>query len=74
MEVYKAEAREIIRRFVERQITHQQCVAALDIALAGVFPRLTVADLATIQAEHDTNYQKIEAELKRRMPLPSLTN
>ena len=70
MEVYKAESQEILRRFVARRITHQECVAALDAALAGVFPRLTVADLAAVQFEVEANHRKVAAELRRRQPPP----
>ena len=35
MEVYKSETKEILRRFVEREIDFPECIAALDAALSG---------------------------------------
>lgn len=64
MEVYKAEAEEILRRFSARRITHQECVAGLDAALAGIFPRLTAADLAAAQFEVEADHQRVAAELR----------
>jgi hypothetical protein len=68
MDVYRAETREILRRFFFRRITHQECVAGLDAALAGVFPRLTVADLPAMQFEVDANHQRVAAEQRLRQP------
>jgi hypothetical protein len=38
MEVYKQETREMIRRFMLRQLSFPNCIAGLDAALAGVLP------------------------------------
>ena len=70
MEVYKAETQEILRRFVTGRIAHQECVAALDAALAGVFLKLTATDLLAVQFEVEANNRKVAAEVMRREPPP----
>jgi hypothetical protein len=38
MEVYKSETREVIGRFLLRQLSFPDCIAALDAALAAYCP------------------------------------
>ena len=39
MEVYRSETKEIVRRFVEREIDFPECIAALDAALSGLLAK-----------------------------------
>jgi len=50
MEVYRSETAEIIRRFVNGQISHAECIATLDAALSGIVSRLKPEELAQIRA------------------------
>jgi hypothetical protein len=65
MEVYKSEAREIVRRFLDRRLTFPQCIAALDDALAGV-PILTGEELAELRGVVLANNEAVVQEMLRR--------
>jgi hypothetical protein len=66
MEVYRAESREILRRFVQRKIDERQCVSGLDAALAGVIPTLKPSDIPTLREIMRANHEEFQLELERR--------
>lgn len=66
MEVYKAETAEVLRRFLSRQLSYAECIAALDAALAGVMPRLKPAELNALRALVSANNETVKKEMNRR--------
>ena len=66
MDVYKRETREIMRRFLLRQMSFPRCVAAMDAALATLIPSLRSKDLPELRAFMLANNAKIMAEMERR--------
>jgi hypothetical protein len=66
MEVYRAETEEILRRFVGREISFPDCIAALDSALAGLIPRLASGQMESLRAIVLTNNQTVMEEMGRR--------
>jgi hypothetical protein len=76
MKVYKAETREIVRRFLARKVSFPNCIAALDAALAALIRRpLTAAqmtqrsgspDMSEIRAVMLANNETIMDEMTRR--------
>jgi hypothetical protein len=68
MDVYNDECSEILRRFLERRISHSQCLAALDAALSDAVLRLDPENLRAVQDMIRFNYDVIAAEMKRRGP------
>jgi hypothetical protein len=50
VKVYERETREIIRRFLIRQLSFPNCIAALDDALADVLPRLSPEEIEKVRA------------------------
>ena len=50
MENYKAETREILRRYSAGAITESQCIYAMDAAVTGLAPRLKPEELKILQA------------------------
>ena len=50
MEVYKSETREVIKRFLSHRLSFQDCMGALDAALADLTPRLTGDEIAELRA------------------------
>jgi len=66
MEVYKRQTREIIMRFLLRQLSFQKCIAALDAALAGALPRQKPEQLDELRAVMLANNEKVMEEMARR--------
>jgi len=66
MEVYKRETREVIKRFLLRQLSFPKCIAALDAALARLLPRLQPEQLDEVRAVMLANNEKVMAEMARR--------
>ncbi len=66
MEVYKRETREVIGRFLLRQLSFPNCIAALDAALAGLLPRLQPEQLDEVRAVMLVNNETVMAEMARR--------
>jgi hypothetical protein len=66
MEVYKAETAEVIRRFLSHQLGYEECIAALDAALAGVMPRLKRGELNVLRALVSANNEIVKKEMDRR--------
>ena len=65
MEVYKRETEEIIRRFLKRQLSFPDCVAALDAALAGLLP-LEPSQYDEVRAVMLANNDIVMDEMARR--------
>jgi CRP/FNR family cyclic AMP-dependent transcriptional regulator len=70
MEVYKSETREVIRRFLGHRLTFQDCMAALDAALADLTPRLTGDEIPDLRALMLENNDLVMKEMERRGPPP----
>jgi len=70
MEVYKKETREIIRRFLNHQLSFPECVAALDAAFVGLPKGLTDEQLAELRALMLANNDEVMKEMERRGPPP----
>jgi hypothetical protein len=66
MQVYKAETAEILTRFMEGRITHTECTAALDSALASVIPGLSPLELHSVQMTMADNLTELAREVGRR--------
>ena len=66
MEVYKRETREIIRRFLSRQLSFPNSIAALDAALAGLMPRLQPEQIDEVRAVMLANNDIVMTEMQRR--------
>ena len=66
MEVYKRETREVIGRFLLRQLSFPNCIAALDAALAGLLPRLEPEQLDEVRAVMLVNNETVMTEMARR--------
>jgi hypothetical protein len=60
VEVYEAETREIIRRYLIEQIGYQDCVAALDAALAGLLPYLGPQQVEKARSIRAANNELLE--------------
>jgi CRP-like cAMP-binding protein len=71
MEVFKSEAREVIRRFVDRRLTFPQCVVALEDALADVTPRLSGPQIPLLHALILQNNSIVMKEMEKRGQPPS---
>jgi hypothetical protein len=66
MEVYKAQAREIIRQFREHRITNRHCTAMLNAAVAEVVLRISPEQLPELQVNMLENNRIMEQEKNRR--------
>lgn len=76
MEVYRAKTREILNRFLGRRLGFDNCIAALDAALAGLIRRPQTAasmvnrsgslDSAEIRAVMLANNDVVMTEMGRR--------
>jgi CRP/FNR family transcriptional regulator, cyclic AMP receptor protein len=70
MEVYKRETREVIKRFLNRRLSFDDCMGALDAALAGLTSRLTGEQIAPLRALILENNDIVMKEMQRRGPRP----
>ncbi len=66
MEIYKNDAREILERFLNFQLSSPDCIAALDAALARFIPRLRCEELDALKAQLIENHEIMGKELERR--------
>jgi hypothetical protein len=69
MEVFKAETREVLSRFLRRRLSFPDCIAALDAALAGVLPRLQPSELPALREVMLANNNIVMGEMERRAQL-----
>jgi CRP/FNR family cyclic AMP-dependent transcriptional regulator len=70
MEVYKRKTRKVIKRFLVHRLSFNDCVAALDAALADLTPRLTSEQIAPLRALMLENNDMVMKEMERRGPPP----
>ncbi len=70
MEVYKRETREVIKRFLNHRLGFPDCIAALDVALANLAPRLAGEQIAALRALILENNNMVMKEMERRGPPP----
>jgi hypothetical protein len=68
MEVYERETRAVIARFLRREISFPECIAALDAALAELIPKLTGEQLTPLRALMLANNDTVMKEMERRGP------
>lgn len=66
MEVYKAETREVLHRFLGHRLRFPDCIAALDAALAGLIPKLAPEQLPELRAVMLANNDRLMEEMERR--------
>lgn len=71
MQVYVNETREVVRRFLYRQLSFPNCIAALDAALAGLLPRMHPEQLDDVRAVMLSNNETVMREMERRRVLVS---
>ena len=70
MEIYLAETREILRRFLAHKFGFPDCIAALDATLAGLMPKLTGEQIAPLRIVMLANNATVMEEMERRGTLP----
>jgi CRP-like cAMP-binding protein len=70
MDVYKSETREVIKRFLNRRIGFEECMAALDAAFSDVASRLTSEQMVSLRALVMENNEIVMKEMERRGPPP----
>jgi len=66
VEVYRAETDEIIRRFLQKQLTHDQCVVGLYDAFASALSDFSAEDWPRIRAVIAANNEALQAETENR--------
>jgi hypothetical protein len=71
MEVYKAETREILRRFLARELSHKDCTGLLNTALMDIIPHLDPSDLPALQKIVSETNRAVSDEMSRRELRPS---
>src|SRR5580693_2154436 len=70
MDVYKNETQEIIKRFLNYRLSFDECMAALDDALADLTSRATDEKIASLRPLILENNDIVMDEMKRRGSLP----
>jgi CRP/FNR family cyclic AMP-dependent transcriptional regulator len=70
MEVYKSETHEVIKRFLSRRLSFDDCMAALDAALADLTSRATGEQIASLRGVILENNNIVMKEMERRGPPP----
>jgi hypothetical protein len=66
VEVYRSETEGALRRFLGHRLKFPECIAALDVALAGLIPKLTPGQLPELRAVMLANNEKIMKEMHKR--------
>jgi CRP/FNR family cyclic AMP-dependent transcriptional regulator len=70
LEVYENETRELIRRFLDHRLSFDECIAALDDALADLTTRLTGEQIVPLRALILEQHDIVMKEMKRRAAPP----
>jgi CRP/FNR family transcriptional regulator, cyclic AMP receptor protein len=70
MEVYKRETREVIKRFLSRRLSFDECMAALKAALADLTSRATGEEIDDLRPLILENSDIVMKEMERRGPPP----
>ncbi len=63
MEVYKRETQRVIQMFLNHEITFNECLSALDVALGALLPTLRVEQRASL---HDLILANEEIVMRER--------
>jgi hypothetical protein len=66
MEAYKRQTREVLRRFLSRQMTFAKCIASLDAALAVLVQNIQPADRPQLRILMMANNELVMVEMERR--------
>jgi hypothetical protein len=66
MEFYERETKDIIRRFMARQLSFPDCIAALDASLARFIPELQPPQLYELRDLMLKNNETVMNEMARR--------
>jgi len=66
MEVYRQQTQKILKRFLDREITFPECIAALDHALAGRVKTLRPEELPNLRAVILANNETVMKEMAKR--------
>jgi hypothetical protein len=66
MEAYRRETREVVRRFLDNQLTFESCIYSLDAALARFIPRMEPEQLRDLRIEMLANNEVVMNEMERR--------
>ena len=66
MELYKKQTQKTLKRFLDREITFPECVAALDHALANFIQRGRAEEIGAIRAVMLANNGTVMKEMEKR--------
>ncbi len=72
MEDYKAETSEILSRYLAHEISISDCVAMLNMALAGLIPSLRGDQILELRAIMVANTNTMMEELEKQLPCSSM--
>jgi hypothetical protein len=64
-DIAQGETQEVVRRFLCRQLTFPECIAALDAALAGFIPLMLPEELPALRAVMLANNETVMKEMER---------
>jgi hypothetical protein len=68
VEAYERETSEVVNRFLRRELSFPNCIAALDAALAAFMPKLTSEQITRLRIVMLANNEIVTKELERRGP------
>jgi hypothetical protein len=66
MELYRKQTKKTLKRFLEREITFPECIAALDHALARRIQTIRAEDLPNLRAFMLANNETVMKEMEKR--------
>ena len=66
MEVYESKSRKVVESFLRHELSFQDCIAALDAALADFIPRLNGEQLFRLRIVMLANNEIVMKEMERR--------
>lgn len=66
VEVYRSEIAEILRRLGAGEISHADCIKALDAAVVGLVPQLSLGQIQDLRELLIANNDSVYEEMKRR--------
>lgn len=66
MQAYEQKTREIVRRFISKQLSFPECIAALDAELADLVSRLEDHELPLLRATLLANLARVNYEMEQR--------
>jgi len=68
MELYERETQNVVERFLGHTLSFPDCIAALDVALADLIPRLNGEQIARLRIVMLANNEIVTKEMARRGP------